>query len=110
MASWFIVWFPVAFGAMSLKINKKDVTAHRIINSAKTKKIAWGLVVSHLIGMFVRLTHWHAKNISGVYGLKAILKQFSQFLGIAAQRCKQCHMYMAVFNHCFVNSALLSPL
>lgn len=38
MASWFIVWFPVAFGAMSLKINKKDVTAHRIINSAKTKK------------------------------------------------------------------------
>ena len=38
MASWFIVWFPVAFGAMSLKINKKDVTAHRIINSAKPKK------------------------------------------------------------------------
>ena len=38
MASWFIVWFPVAFGAMSLKIHKKDVTEHRIINSAKTKK------------------------------------------------------------------------
>lgn len=38
MASWFIVWFPVALGAMSLKIHKKDVTEHRIINSAKTKK------------------------------------------------------------------------
>ena len=38
MASWFIVWFPVAFGAMSLKINKKDVTEQMIINSAKTKK------------------------------------------------------------------------
>ena len=38
MASWFIVWFPVAFGAMSLKINKTDVTAHRIVNSAQQKK------------------------------------------------------------------------
>ena len=73
MASWFIVWLPVAFGAMSLKINKKDVTAHMIINSAKTKKTAWDLVVSHLIGLFVRLTHWQAKNISGVHGLKTIL-------------------------------------
>ena len=56
MASWFIVWFPVAFGAMSLKINKKDVTAHRIINSAKTKKNC--LRISFFtLDWLVRLTH-----------------------------------------------------
>ena len=71
MASWFIVWFPVAFGAMSLKINKKDVTAHRIINSAKTKKNC--LRISFFtLDWLVRLTHRNSKNICGVHGSKAI--------------------------------------
>ena len=43
-----------------------------IINSAKTKKTAWDLVVSHLIGLFVRLTQWNSKNISGDHGSKVI--------------------------------------
>ena len=39
MASWFIVWFPVAFGAMSLKIKKRcNCTQARIINSVETQK------------------------------------------------------------------------
>lgn len=71
MASWFIVWFPVAFGAMSLKIHKKDVTEHRIINSAKTKKNCLR-ISCFTLDWLVRLTHRNSKNICGVHGSKAI--------------------------------------
>ena len=72
MASWFIVWFPVAFGAMSLKIHKKDVTEHRIINSAKTKKKNCLRISCFTLDWLVRLTHQNSKNICGVHGSKAI--------------------------------------
>ena len=78
-----------------------------IINSTKTKKTAWDLVVSHLIGLFVRLTQW--KNISGDHGSKVISSLVNSWV-YQLKDANNVTMYIAVFNHCFVYYVLLSPL
>ena len=71
MASWFIVWFPVAFGAMSLKIHKKDVTDTGLLIQLRQKKNCLR-ISCFTLDWLVRLTHRNSKNICGVHGSKAI--------------------------------------